>query len=129
MEGFFNYEKSFKGKVVSRVFGRTRGLLYHQTEKGYPAMVPGESWVTGELLELEDFDGLLKIGDRIEGYEGPEMPDNEYDRRVTDIETSAGTVRAWVYWYGRTDLGSAGNPAVFIPGGDWRRFMEDAGTR
>jgi gamma-glutamylcyclotransferase (GGCT)/AIG2-like uncharacterized protein YtfP len=103
-------------------------MLYHQTEKGYPAMIPGEGWVKGELLELEDFEELLKIGDRIEGYGGPEAAGNEYDRRATEIEAGAGTVWAWVYWYGREDLGGEGNPAVSIPDGDWRRFMEESGA-
>lgn len=66
MEGFFNYEKIFLGKVLSRTPARVRGLLYHQTRKGYPAMIPGGGWVKGELLELEDFPRLLAASDGIE---------------------------------------------------------------
>jgi gamma-glutamylcyclotransferase (GGCT)/AIG2-like uncharacterized protein YtfP len=125
MEGFFNYEKSFKGKVVSRFPGKVRGSLYHQVEKGYPALIPGEDWVRGELLDLEDFDTLLEAGDVIERYRGPGAPDNEYDRRTTGIETLDGkTIHAWVYWYARQDLGKPENPVVYIPDGDWRRYME-----
>jgi gamma-glutamylcyclotransferase (GGCT)/AIG2-like uncharacterized protein YtfP len=124
MEGFSNYERAFRGRVISRMPGLTRGLLYHQPKKGYPAMIPGDNWVNGELLELEDFDELLKTGDLIEGYEGPLGPDNEYDRRTAEIETAGGKFRAWAYWYGRKDLGGAENPIILIPDGDWRRFME-----
>jgi gamma-glutamylcyclotransferase (GGCT)/AIG2-like uncharacterized protein YtfP len=95
---------------------KLRGIKPDFRIKGYPALVPGETWVRGELLELEDFDEILKAGDLIEGYGGPEARDNEYDRRVTEIETSGGLVQAWVYWYGREDLGSAGNPVIFIRG-------------
>jgi gamma-glutamylcyclotransferase (GGCT)/AIG2-like uncharacterized protein YtfP len=127
MEGFFNYKKSFEGKVLSRVSGRVRGRLCHQTNKGYPAMTPGDGWVRGELLELEDFGHLLEIADRIERYEEfPADRDNEYVRQITAVELDGGTtVSAWVYWYGRDDLGTLENPQVPIPGGDWRQFMED----
>lgn len=127
MEGFFNYEKALKGKVLSRAHGRVRGILYHQTVKAYPAMVAGDGWVAGEILELDDFDRVLEIGDRIESYEGPHGKDNEYDRRITDIEADGKIVRAWAYWYSRNDLGTPQNPAILIPNGDWRKFMELGG--
>lgn len=135
MEGFYNYDKSLRGKVRSRVPARVRGVLYHQTLKGYPAMTPGSGWVTGELLELEDFDRIVEISDEIEGFLGEGHKDNEYDRRLTEVEFDTGlvtpefekTILAWVYWYARPDLGTPANPAELVPSGDWRDFMQAAG--
>jgi gamma-glutamylcyclotransferase (GGCT)/AIG2-like uncharacterized protein YtfP len=125
MEGFSNYEKIFLGKVLTRTPARVRGLLYHQTFKAYPALIPGEGWVKGEFLELEDFSRLLIVGDRLENYFG-ESPDNEYERRITPVELlPEGTPAfAYVYWYARNDLGSGENPAELIPSGDWRSYMK-----
>ena len=123
LEGFFNYKKSLDGKVISRIAGKVRGLLYHQSLKGYPAMVPGDGWVNGEFLELEDFDNLIPLCDEIEEYFGPGHPDNYYERRVSEVELVNGNkAMAWIYWYVRNDLGSSENPVIPVPG-DWREFM------
>ncbi|MGI5909790.1 MAG: gamma-glutamylcyclotransferase family protein [Sphaerochaetaceae bacterium] len=126
MEGFFNYEKALVGKVVSRARSRVKGSVFHQLDKGYPALVPGEGWVYGELLELADFNGTLPVLDEIEEYYGPGDRRNEYDRLLTPVflcESEKWT-EAHVYWYGRKDLGTQENPAVPVPSGDWRTFME-----
>jgi gamma-glutamylcyclotransferase (GGCT)/AIG2-like uncharacterized protein YtfP len=127
MEGFFNYEKLFAGKVVSRTSAQVRGVLYHQPRKGYPAIVPGTGWVTGEFLELEDFPRLITLSDEIEHYCG-DSPDNEYDRRVSPVKLlpEGTSAFAYVYWYARGDLGTGENPAVHIPSGDWRKYMAHA---
>ncbi|MDR2078496.1 MAG: gamma-glutamylcyclotransferase [Treponema sp.] len=124
MEGFFNYEKVFSGKVLSRTPARVRGILYHQIRKGYPAMIPGGGWVRGEFLELEDFPRLLAASDDIENYFG-ETGNNEYERRLSPLELLPEGIPAFahVYWYGRSDLGSAENPTEIIPSGDWRDYM------
>jgi gamma-glutamylcyclotransferase (GGCT)/AIG2-like uncharacterized protein YtfP len=133
MEGFFNYEKLFSGKVISRTPGRIRGVLYHQSRKGYPAMIPGREWVRGEFLELEDFPRLLAAIDEVENYFGG-AGENEYERRISPVEllpdgiptdSSVALALAYVYWYVRNDLGSAENPAVHIPSGDWREYMRE----
>jgi len=125
MEGFFNYEKSLEGKVITRVPARARGLLYHQNAKGYPAMVSGDGWVKGELLEFADYDNVLTLCDRIEGFLGPGNPGNEYERRATAVEPEdGGKCSAWVYWYARQDLCSTDNPAAPVSSGDWREFMK-----
>jgi gamma-glutamylcyclotransferase (GGCT)/AIG2-like uncharacterized protein YtfP len=125
MEGFFNYKKLFSGKVISRIPARIRGILYHQSRKGYPAMIPGGGWVKGEFLELEDFPRRLAECDELEHYSG-EAGDNEYERRVSPVELlPEGTAAsAYVYWYARNDLETGENPAGLIPSGDWRAYME-----
>ena len=124
MEGFFNYKKSLEGMVISRKPAMVRGLLYHQSLKGYPAMMAGEGWVRGEFLELKDYEKLISLCDEIEGFSGHGCGDNEYDRHVSPVVLENGEeVFAQVYWYARRDLGSPENPAITIPSGDWREFM------
>ena len=131
MEGFYNYDKSLRGRVLSRKPARVRGILYHQTGKGYPAMVEGDGRVRGELLEVEDFERILEVCDGIENFFGEGRQDNEYERRATEVEVrdveKPGLFRpilAWVYWYARSDLGEPANPAELLPSGDWREFMK-----
>jgi gamma-glutamylcyclotransferase (GGCT)/AIG2-like uncharacterized protein YtfP len=125
MEGFFNSKKSLEGKVVSRSPARVRGLLCHQSAKGYPALVPGEGWVRGEFLELEGFETLIALCDRVENYRGPGCPGNEYERRVStvELEGSGEKAAAWIYWYARDDLDKPENPAVPLPEGDWAAYI------
>lgn len=127
MEGFFNYKNSLEGKVISRTPARVRGLLCHQSVKGYPALLPGEGLVRGECLELEGFETLIVLCDRMEHYCGPGCPGNEYERRISavELEGSGEETAAWVYWYARDDLGKPENPAVPLPGGDWAEYMRN----
>ena len=126
MEGFFNYEKALKGKVIFRAFGKVRGLLFHQDIKGYPAMIPGDGWVFGEFLKLKNFNKQISVCDKIEEYFGPNHQDNYYERRISEVELANGkTSSAWIYWYTRNDLNSLENPVTPIPHGDWREFQKD----
>jgi gamma-glutamylcyclotransferase (GGCT)/AIG2-like uncharacterized protein YtfP len=125
MEGFFNYKKTLKGKVIFRTLGKVRGILYHQTNKGYPAMIHGDGWVSGEFLEFDNFDKSISLCDKIEKYFSPNHPDNEYERMVSEVELANGeTSLAWVYWYGRNDLNSSENPVILVSSGNWRDFMQ-----
>lgn len=125
LDGFFNYKKCLEGRVVSRVQARVRGSLFHQNNRGFPAMVHGDGWVSGEFLELEDFDALILKCDIIEEYYGPNCPDNMYERRITETMLADGSRRsAWVYWYSRGDLGSRENPVIPVLSGDWREFTK-----
>jgi gamma-glutamylcyclotransferase (GGCT)/AIG2-like uncharacterized protein YtfP len=128
MEGFFNYEKIFSGRVLSRTPARVRGILYHQTRKGYPAMIPGESWVRGEFLELDDFCRLLAVSDGLENYREGAV-NNEYERRFSPVELlpEQTPAHAYIYWYVRNDLGTGENPVDPIPTGDWRDYMTSLG--
>ena len=126
MEGFFNYDKALKGYVISRIYGKVKGLLYHQIRKGYPAIVSGERWVSGEYLELRDFDERLFLCDKIEEYFGTNRPENYYERRICEVKFKNGeTSLAWIYWYIRNDLNTIENPASLVPHGNWRNYIQN----
>ena len=126
MKGFYHYEKALVGQEVSLVPARTRGLVWHMSNRGYPAIKAGDGWVYGELVELKDFAAVIDIMDDIEGYYGPEDPRNEYARILSPVENlETGDIEEpYVYHYVPDDLGTPENPVVALAHGSWRTFME-----
>ena len=128
LSGFFNYRRVLEGKILTCTPAKVRGTLFHQIDKGYPAMIEGEDWVYGELLELEDFFQLLPKIDELENYFGLGSG-NEYDRIQSQVYVYAHrewvAQQAYVYWYAQRDLGTLENPAVKVLGGDWRSYMQN----
>ena len=125
MHGYFNHEKAFQGQQICRVPAKTRGTLFSQTSKGYPAMTQGNEWVYGELITPQDFSKSLALCDKIENYFGPDG-DNEYDRILVTVEGLKGQTlcQAYAYLYARQDLGTPDNPVVALPDGDWNAYMQ-----
>lgn len=126
MKGFYNYDKALAGQEASMVPARTRGRVWHMSNRGYPAIKEGDGWVYGELVELKDFAAVIDLMDDIEGYYGPSDPRNEYARilcSVENLETGA-MEEAYVYYYVPDDLGGPDNPVIELPQGSWRDFMK-----
>lgn len=98
------------------------GLLYH-LPYGYPAMVPGNRQVQGEVIELTDITQGLKVLDDLEGYQGPGYCCNLYNRVVQEVEQETGErLLAYVYlWAKPAELKILGTP---VPGGDWRKYIK-----
>ncbi|RKD32249.1 gamma-glutamylcyclotransferase family protein [Thermohalobacter berrensis] len=126
MEDFYNYNYYLKGKVIKREYARTKGELYHLTKEGYPAMVKGDDYVYGELIVVKDFGKTLKILDQLEGFYKEKNEKNEYNRVVKEIEVLKNNTKhkAYVYEYNAKSKDELKEKEVYIPNGDWRRFME-----
>lgn len=75
----------------------------------YPAILPGNATVTGDLLEV-DADAIA-LTDQIEGH--PDL----FTRKQCEVQTTTGSVEAWVYW--GSDSLATGKP--LIQSGDWFR--------
>lgn len=128
MEGFFNSEKALRGKVEKRIKAKAKGKLYHLANKGYPAMVPGEDTVYGELLVIEDLDDIFPILNEIENYFGENNPNNEYNRIVIEVETLDGKKElAYVYQYNDENVKNQKDEKIYISSGDWREYMRERG--
>lgn len=107
--------------------GKTVGILF-DLPYVYPAIIPGNGTVYGEVMELRDVCEALKVLDRLEGYHGTGGPRNLYNRVIQEVETSGGEkVLAYLYIWGRPEeLRDLGN---VVPGGDWRDFKSLKGGK
>lgn len=68
----------------------------------YPALLPGEGLVAGELwcFRPSDLEATLDVLDRIEGYAG--AADDLYVRRLIECRSEDGQAhRAYAYFYNR----------------------------
>lgn len=125
LENFFNYNKYLKGKVLKRSYARTKGKLFHQIDKGYPAMIEGDDFVYGELLEIDDWDNTVIELDKLENFYGEDNVNNEYNRVLLQIEQleDSSVISSFVYMYNCKDK-QALEKEKYIPYGNWRTFMK-----
>jgi len=86
----------------------------------YPAAVPGDGRVLGEVFQTDDPEAVLAGLDSIEGYQ-PDDPDRSlYTRLRTPVTLDDGqSVEAWVYFY-NAPLGRASR----IFSGDYIQHLE-----
>ena len=93
--------------------------------EGYPALLPGNEAIEGEIMGPVD-ENLLKSLDRLEGYYGKRSRNNLYDREVRSILTEDGEeMNCWIYIY--TDERYAKENGILVPDGNWRKFVEKKG--
>jgi gamma-glutamylcyclotransferase (GGCT)/AIG2-like uncharacterized protein YtfP len=99
-----------------------KGILYHLPD-GYPAMVPGEGTVQGELLTLRDSEAAIAVMDQIEGYDGAGK-ENEYVRITGTAMTKNGCCSCQMYIYPQERKVWLARCAHWIPEGDWVQWIE-----
>jgi gamma-glutamylcyclotransferase (GGCT)/AIG2-like uncharacterized protein YtfP len=106
----------------ARLPARMRGSL--RDCGAYPALVQGEGWVQGEIVELTDAARTLPLLDRIEGFPGFGAAGALFHRTLAPAEWQwPESPLAWVYRY----AGPTTFPA--IEGGSWRaRSLPASGT-
>ncbi len=81
-----------------------RGCLYGRSD--YPALLPGEGRVEGELWECpaEEIHRVLAVLDEIEGTDG-NGPGDLYHRHVVDVFAGdQEVIRAYTYFYHRDPI-------------------------
>jgi gamma-glutamylcyclotransferase (GGCT)/AIG2-like uncharacterized protein YtfP len=77
---------------------KLRGALYDLGP--YPALLPGDDWVRGELWEIADadWDHTLQVLDDVEGH--AQQPDDLYVRQLAScVDDDGVTHAAYVYVY------------------------------
>ena len=132
MNNLFNYNIYLKNRTIGvPVKARVHGSLFHLSKKGYPALLPGEGWVYGEVFILNDFDTTLPSLDGLEGYNQGAEP-NEYNREILTVElwseeTQAydREIQAYVYRYAVENDPNFLEESFPLPTGDWRAFHEN----
>lgn len=132
MNNLFNYNIYLKNRTVGvPVKARVHGSLFHLSKKGYPALLPSEGWVYGEVFILHEFDTTLPSLDVLEGYNQGTEP-NEYNREILTVElwseeTQAydREIQAYVYRYAVENDPNFLEESFPVPTGDWRAFHEN----
>lgn len=126
MEDLFNHEKYLKGKVITRNYARTRGELYHLAECGYPAMIHGEDYIYGELIEVSNYDNTLQELDKLEHFFGEDRVENEYNREIIKVQLldNEDEEIANAYIYNCNDLLKLRNNNIYIKNGNWRVYLQ-----
>lgn len=123
-ENMFNYNRLLKGKVSNVEFGKIQGELFHIENKGYPAIIQGEEWINGELMELVDFENTLEILDDLEGFKEGDLS-SEYLREVVEITLENGEKeQAYFYRYNHLSEGNKKDVLKRVNNNDWKIFME-----
>lgn len=127
MEGMFNYKKYLEGKVISKKNAKTKGKLYHLKNKGYPAMIDGDDYVYGELIEINYFYDVLKKLDMLEQYFGEGNMNNEYIRKVIVVENFEENKieYAFAYIYNVDNDIDFFKNAIYIEYGSWKKFLKE----
>ncbi len=126
-EGFFNYDKYLKGKVIKNIPAVLKGMeLYHMPYKGYPAIVPNENnQVFGEIMVVNDYDETIKAIDEMEGVIDHRHPENEYHKELLTVEHLDTGIKedCYVYFYNLDNDSIFNEKAIHIPDGDWKKYM------
>lgn len=127
MEDLFNHEKYLKGKVITRKYAKTRGELYHLAECGYPAMIHGEDYIYGELIEVKNYENTLQELDKLEHFLAEDRAENEYNREIIKVQLldNGNEELANAYVYNCKDIISLRNNNPYIQDGDWRGFLQE----
>lgn len=124
-DGFFNYNKYLAGKVTSNRIGKIKDFdLYHMPYKGYPAILPGTGEVIGEVMIISDYDSVMKAIDEMEGFISEENPNNEYNKKLLEVEFEDGSKEmCYVYCYNKNIDDLFEKEAISIPTGDWKDYV------
>ncbi|MGL5347540.1 MAG: gamma-glutamylcyclotransferase family protein [Peptostreptococcaceae bacterium] len=121
----FNYKVYLDGKVEENKKGTIEGDLFHIENKGYPAVIPGDKEVVGELMTFKDFEATLGELDELEAYEKGAEDENEYNRVVVDVTLEDGTSeKAYYYEYNPPADYNKEDELIPVENGDWKEYME-----
>jgi len=95
-----------------------RGWMYHLG--GYPAVIEGEGYITGELIEFYNPIEAFQRIDVLEGYHQPNSPSNHYERiTVTAMTEDGGEETCQVYIYPLYRRKQLMEHYSLISSGDW----------
>lgn len=127
-EGFFNYDKYLKGKVVSIKPAKVQNMIvYHMPYKGYPAIMDGKGTVFGEIMEIDPsiYHETMEAMDKMEGFISENNPENEYDKKILEVQhlDDNSTEKCYIYFYKPENDADFKNKSVLINHGDWVKYM------
>ena len=128
IEGFFNYDKYLKGKVVEKRPAKLENMqLYHMPYKGYPAILKGQNSILGEIMVIneDNYEATMEAMDKMEGFISENNPENEYNKVILEVEDIESNKKemCYVYFYNKEKDKLFDNEAIYLPEGDWKKYM------
>ena len=122
----FEYVKEEIGSVDLAI-ANLEVTLGGKPYKGYPAIVPDEDYILGEIMVINeaDYDSTLEAMDAMEGFLGEGNPENEYHKMIFEVENleSNEIESCYVYFYNKDKDELFDYKAVYLPNGDWKEHM------
>ncbi|MFL7797485.1 gamma-glutamylcyclotransferase [Clostridium chauvoei] len=128
-EGFFNYNKYLKGKVIKNRPAKVKDfILYHMPYKGYPAVLKGHGEVYGEVMRLSDYNEVMSAVDEMEGFISKGNPSNEYNKDLVEVLYEDGTKElCYSYIYNKEKDINFDKEAILVNSGDWKLYKQYSG--
>ena len=83
LKDYRNYRKYLENHVGHIQSAYVRGTLYSIKNKDYPALLEGNDFIAGEIMEIDD--SLCDVLDRLEGFRGDGDLMNEYNKKTVWI--------------------------------------------
>lgn len=83
-KGMYNHDTYFKKHALHHRQAYVKGELYAIKDKVYPALIPGDRMIVGEIIDLDDSISIQEVDD-MEGYLQEGDINNEYDKVLCDI--------------------------------------------
>lgn len=83
LKGCRNYRKYLEDHVGQIQSAYVRGTLYSIKNKDYPALLEGNDFIAGEIMEIDD--SLCDVLDRLEGFRCNGDLMNEYNKKTVWI--------------------------------------------
>ena len=120
-EGMVHFNK-IQNFIESSVVARIQAAAY-RLKVGFPALLKGEGWAEGQLVEVRTSDLLLGLLDEFYGFNSQIPEKSLYLRQEVEVLVDGWTekVRAWVYFLNPMKM--PGN-AVLIEDGNWKKSLE-----
>lgn len=81
-KGMYNYHQYLEDKSIFIQKGFVKGALFSIKGVEYPALLEGDSYVLGEIYEIDEV--VEQQLDKLEGY-SPYSTENEYEKKIRDI--------------------------------------------
>ena len=117
---FWNHEKVFKHRLRKIEKGSLKDFSLYHLPAGYPAIVPGNDTIYGEICTLSHAKHLKSI-DLLEGYTGNPAIDLYVREKKSILLEDGREEMCWVYLY--INQNYVKNKGIYIPHGDWKKFM------
>lgn len=83
-EGMYNHKKYLEHRVSKSELAYVKGQLYSLKGKAYPALLPGNDWIVGEIFTIADTKVLQEL-DELEEWYGEGNVENEYNKTFMDV--------------------------------------------